>query len=1093
MWRMGWSVAAALTASVAAQSEPVRVVVRTQVSGEAVAGVGIDVLSSILAMETPLLSLTTGASGEAVIDDARDLAPDGNPESLLVRADGPGLAVAAQNIPREATIFGEPLVFDMRPEMPVSGEIVWSDGTPVANARLLFQGGTAVELETDAQGRFETSELGGRPFDLAIAPAGEPFQNIRSYTVDPLLGLVDVSCHPLVISRRIGVVTGQVVDALSSTPQPDVEVWLGDELSGKDAWTTRTDADGRFRFTGIPLESWEISLPEGGRSFSCFLSAAHPEVSVRLLRPARICVAGIAVDSDTGEPIDGARFGFTNWTAGGEVVEASTEADGHFRAEGVRVANPCYGDVPSENPPAGLVFESPDERLAFWGDPRPMFAVRSAADAQRLLLEVTPVSPPRVLALDDAGNPLPGITVEMAWPEYGGEGFSRQGITDERGEFRGFEWGGSRWLAIGHGPNHRLLVSTYLAAASREAILRPIRIAPLELTLLGVNGEPASATVTLSPARGADHPLLRDLAHTAQMGPEGRAVIESAARIPYSWRADFGWGVDVSRIRTEGQIDLAASPEIQEITLRLASFETTEQAFRVVDLDGAPIAGADVGGQITGADGRVRVPMLRDAWEHAAGIEALGFAAARATLPRFVSREIEAVLHPPVRITAAIASENAESGNGTLTFWTPSRGDEHWALAGAARLEAISTGRVAYFGGTSGQNLQGTSSYFDFPAAPQHTEAARPDAPPEEPQSVKRQATLTLDPLTLALRPDTGPTRVRVVALQSTDDVAVAEFTLTSETSGEVDLGMLRLTPGCRLDGALVEADGRPGAGGAQWQADWYEEGGRMSRWGIVVRSLVYGTAPWNSLVDGDGRFTLSALPSGEWCVRLRGPRERVQWVTVNLPVSGEQRFTFAPERSSVLPGGLLVQVLDEHGEPMPGVEAWSQTRSDAAAFVPSVTDSRGEARLAGPGHWLRGWACIQWRGPWCRTRLSQPVSDSGDPTRGETVVFDLRTLVDVTLNGSPRAYVRLERIDRTAEAATLLDENGAACVAVPIGTYRVWRAGQSREEVIEGPQTIAQPQLTQQAVVSVGVGRDHTETQSHKGAPLCSPRLRVK
>lgn len=170
--------------------------------------------------------------------------------SWRVTAGGPGRQpVTFDNVTTSRDLGNITLL----PGATVTGVVTNSAGAPIAGAEVrAFKSGVfaiAGPVFTDAQGRYT----------LALGAAGDWSVQARAagYATE---GLVPASSYPIgvttkdVVLRRNGTLTGTVYDPQGN---PLVGIFIG--LSGAEARSTQTDANGAFSFT-LPPGSYSLSV-----------------------------------------------------------------------------------------------------------------------------------------------------------------------------------------------------------------------------------------------------------------------------------------------------------------------------------------------------------------------------------------------------------------------------------------------------------------------------------------------------------------------------------------------------------------------------------------------------------------------------------------------------------------------------------------------------------------------------------------------------------------------------------------------------------------------------------------------------------------
>jgi RNA polymerase sigma factor (sigma-70 family) len=183
----------------------------------------------------------------------------------------------------------------------VSGSVIDEEGRPIAGARVArgsdLRGQANVrEATTDADGRFV---IGGIPAGALVLTAQAPGHapDLKTMTAEPGLAPAEFwleSGHTI---------RGRIVDA-HDKPIAGAPV-AADQWRGHHSlrWSTRTDAEGRFRWDDAPADVVLIDLGELGFKGKRFYRAVPdaPEWTVPMRRPLR--VRGRVTDAETGRPV----------------------------------------------------------------------------------------------------------------------------------------------------------------------------------------------------------------------------------------------------------------------------------------------------------------------------------------------------------------------------------------------------------------------------------------------------------------------------------------------------------------------------------------------------------------------------------------------------------------------------------------------------------------------------------------------------------------------------------------------------------------------------------------------------------------------
>lgn len=186
-------------------------------------------------------------------------------------------------------------------------------------ARLTFQGPSgAIEMESDAEGRFEgTLPRGGR-WDVAVEAPIPPVEWRRMVEVEAASGLA-----LLELELPDTVVEGVVVDE-DGRPRPGARVTLHQPLQSESVATTReSDAEGRFLFHGLGEGTYQAVAQEGTDLASLPLaidvSENDPAADLRLVLQRRPVLRGRLI-SPAGETLPGVWVVAVAYSADGRLL-----------------------------------------------------------------------------------------------------------------------------------------------------------------------------------------------------------------------------------------------------------------------------------------------------------------------------------------------------------------------------------------------------------------------------------------------------------------------------------------------------------------------------------------------------------------------------------------------------------------------------------------------------------------------------------------------------------------------------------------------------------------------------------------------------
>ena len=190
----------------------------------------------------------------------------------------------------------------LTPSIEVRGRVVDETGRPVADARLSVRSDwwiniTPDEDRTDADGRFRIQHgLGAGPAQLTVTH--EEHRRLERPLTLPTPELT-------LVLQRGSALSGRVLDAWGA-PVKDAEI----RISSAAFPTTKTDAQGAFRFTGLPPGSYELLALRVDAPAGCARSVVEVpergELSTTLRMEAKHTLSGLVVD-ERGQPVEGVR------------------------------------------------------------------------------------------------------------------------------------------------------------------------------------------------------------------------------------------------------------------------------------------------------------------------------------------------------------------------------------------------------------------------------------------------------------------------------------------------------------------------------------------------------------------------------------------------------------------------------------------------------------------------------------------------------------------------------------------------------------------------------------------------------------------
>lgn len=297
----------------------------------------------------PLVELDDGSLPQSIE------IPRGEEVLLLVEAPG-----RARFVRRVRVTEDQQLAVPLEPGATVRGVVVDDRGEPVSSALV------RVEREseslppwlarTDSEGRFEIDTLYAGEHRLRVSSSGHGA--IGRSGVEP--GGTELR----IVLERVGSVAGRVTGP-EGRPAAGATVLI----AGSGIWParqTQTDDEGRFRWVDVPSGVYEVRAHSGELVAEPRRGLdVEPDTRAFLnftLQPG-LSLRGTIRDTDTGEPVEGAQI-----TASAEALDAAPRAavsdeEGHFSIQGLRpgvhrVSVFATGYIPvnalEHSPPAAL-------------------------------------------------------------------------------------------------------------------------------------------------------------------------------------------------------------------------------------------------------------------------------------------------------------------------------------------------------------------------------------------------------------------------------------------------------------------------------------------------------------------------------------------------------------------------------------------------------------------------------------------------------------------------------------------------------------------------------------------------------------------
>jgi hypothetical protein len=222
----------------------------------------------------------------------------------------------------------------------LAGRAVWPDGSPAAGAQVVLDSqyrasGQRVEVQVDADGRFDGMALSGPPYRArALASPADGDGTWRGLVTGLAPGTLDIE----LVLQPGNRVAGRVVDD-TGAPLTRFKVAAHQVGRGNARGLERVDErfrdeDGRFVFDDLADGDWNLSASARGHGDGALVRLQLPDqagAEWELVLPRTATVTGRVLGPD-GAPLDG---GSVRVPAGYSVKTTEVKADGTYRCEGL--------------------------------------------------------------------------------------------------------------------------------------------------------------------------------------------------------------------------------------------------------------------------------------------------------------------------------------------------------------------------------------------------------------------------------------------------------------------------------------------------------------------------------------------------------------------------------------------------------------------------------------------------------------------------------------------------------------------------------------------------------------------------------------
>lgn len=766
------------------------------------------------------------------------------------------------------------------PGRSISGRVIWTHTEePVPNAVMVFfrtqNEGALAYAQTDGEGRFHAEGLAEGTFGVAVSPNGDPYQAGGRFQTGEEDALVR-------LKPRIGVVSGQVVHGITHEPVPNVELHLGDDISGLDSWITQADEEGDFVFEGVPLETWFIQGPDlSGVYQPVSLTEDRTHTSVTIYLPQELSVSGVVTDLLTQEPIPGFNLSVSGLSGRGDALDPAargiTNDDGRFVIHGVQAAyweanEPNYNYARESG--IALQVEALDLPWVFDNGGRTMqLTLFDTDEADDIHVNVAEGNPLTVTALDPNGRPISNVNVSLgtssANPYSVGE-------TDERGQLTVVRHANAtECQLLGYSRDWPVVISPLIHEDETTAVMEALPTTSLDVIVVDDNDEPVANAYILTSVNmenllwGNQRNLFRS--RSGEVGRDGRETLTTLPRTQIQVRAILSdRSGNYAMPEVSENVDLEPDDHPTEVTLRVPTAEDVEVRGLVMSgSDEQPIAGATVlplqatqgesEAVTTGPDGRFEITVSRNLLQLGLGGRADGYARGYWRPGREGWSEGDEVvirLNPGYQIVGRVVNmDGTPAGRAGLILFHPSTQEDGWR-----------PGRMDH--GQSDWDSETGEFAWTLPFSDQTA----------------------------------WPMPCWLMVLSGTTQLATANLMINPEQQTLYNVGTLPLAPALTLTGQVVDPNGEP-IFGAQAQ------------WELTEQNVSVSQTHWGANSNQSGRFRLEPLPPGTWRIHLSANEYQSEAFTVTMDADLGETFTLRPREGVEV----TFQIIGHDGLPLVG------------------------------------------------------------------------------------------------------------------------------------------------------------------------------